>query len=83
MGEVVPDDRLEARVEELAARAAGLSSKALALAREALRRGAEGPLEEALRAVEKIYLDDLMQTEDAREGLNAFLEKRPPFWRHR
>jgi len=83
VGEVVPDERLEARVLELAARAAGLSSMALALAREALRRGAEGPLEEALRAVEKIYLDGLMQTEDAREGLNAFLEKRPPSWRHR
>jgi cyclohexa-1,5-dienecarbonyl-CoA hydratase len=83
VGEVVPDDRLEARVLELAGRAAGLSSKALALARQALRRGAEGPLEEALGTVEKIYLDDLMKTEDAAEGLSAFLEKRPPSWRHR
>ncbi len=83
VGEVVSDESLEARIEELAARAAGLSSRALALARQALRRGAEGPLEEALRAVETIYLDDLMKTEDAAEGLNAFLEKRPPSWRHR
>jgi len=33
-----------------------------------------------LAAVEKLYLDELMQTNDAIEGLNAFLEKRKPVW---
>lgn len=32
--------------------------------------------------VERLYLDELMQTRDAHEGLNAFIEKRPPVWEH-
>jgi cyclohexa-1,5-dienecarbonyl-CoA hydratase len=83
VSEVVSDERLDERVQELAARGAGLSSAALSRARLALRRGGDGPFEEALRAVETIYLDDLMRTEDASEGIEAFLEKRPPRWRHR
>ncbi len=33
-------------------------------------------------AVEKLYLDGLMSTSDAVEGLNAFIEKRPAKWRN-
>lgn len=83
VSEVVPDAGLDERIASLAARAARLSSSTHRLARLALRRGAEGSVEEALRAVERIYLDDLAKTEDAQEGLTAFLDKRPPLWRHR
>jgi cyclohexa-1,5-dienecarbonyl-CoA hydratase len=38
------------------------------------------PFPEALGKVEKLYLGDLMQTKDAKEGLAAFLEKRAPTW---
>ncbi|MEQ8764604.1 MAG: enoyl-CoA hydratase/isomerase family protein [Planctomycetota bacterium] len=38
---------------------------------------------EALPRIESAYLDELMSTEDAKEGIDAFLEKRPPQWRHR
>jgi cyclohexa-1,5-dienecarbonyl-CoA hydratase len=34
-------------------------------------------------SVERLYLDELMRTEDAQEGVRAFLEKRPPVWRNR
>ena len=34
-------------------------------------------------ACEKIYLDELTQTEDMHEGLAAFMEKRQPAWNHR
>ncbi len=34
-------------------------------------------------AVERLYLDELMQTRDAVEGLNAFLAKRAPNWENR
>ena len=33
-----------------------------------------------LGAIEKLYLQDLMATHDANEGLAAFLEKRKPYW---
>jgi cyclohexa-1,5-dienecarbonyl-CoA hydratase len=34
-----------------------------------------------LRRLERLYLDELMATRDAVEGITAFLEKRPPTWR--
>ena len=36
-----------------------------------------------LDAVERLYLEELMATRDAVEGLTAFLEKRPPVWEDR
>jgi cyclohexa-1,5-dienecarbonyl-CoA hydratase len=36
-----------------------------------------------LPAIEQIYLQELMATEDANEGLQAFMERRSPVWRHR
>jgi cyclohexa-1,5-dienecarbonyl-CoA hydratase len=36
-----------------------------------------------LAAVERLYLDELMRTRDAVEGLAAFIAKRPPNWEHR
>lgn len=39
--------------------------------------------QEALRHVNQFYLENVMQTEDAQEGLKAFLEKRQPRWNNR
>jgi cyclohexa-1,5-dienecarbonyl-CoA hydratase len=36
-----------------------------------------------IRAVERLYLDELMATRDAVAGLEAFIAKRPPQWQHR
>lgn len=36
-----------------------------------------------LADVERLYLDDLMRTEDAVEGIEAFIAKRPPKWKDR
>jgi len=36
--------------------------------------------DKGLARAEKIYLQELMETKDAQEGVAAFLEKRPPTW---
>ncbi len=50
-------------------------------------RAARQPFAELARAriedVEALYLDGLMATRDANEGLTAFIEKRQPRWEHR
>jgi len=50
-------------------------------------RAARGAFAELARArladVEALYLEELMRTRDATEGLQAFLEKRAPRWEHR
>lgn len=48
--------------------------------KRALREGAAGGLE-VLERIERRYLNDLMRLDDAAEGIQAFLEKRPPQWR--
>ncbi len=36
--------------------------------------------DERLARVERLYLEELMKTHDANEGLAAFIEKRKPAW---
>ena len=40
-------------------------------------------LRKMLPAVEEMYLRELMETDDANEGINSFLEKRKPVWKNR
>jgi cyclohexa-1,5-dienecarbonyl-CoA hydratase len=80
---VVPDDLLEERVLALAGQIGGRSAAALRLAKRALREAADSGPGAGLDRATRIYLDDLMATEDAVEGLTAFVEKRPPAWSHR
>ena len=40
-------------------------------------------LKKMLPAVEEMYLKELMETDDANEGINSFLEKRKPTWKNR
>jgi cyclohexa-1,5-dienecarbonyl-CoA hydratase len=59
------------------------SASSLRLAKKAFRRAASQDLDERLGDVERLYLGELMATEDATEGMKAFMEKREPRWRHR
>jgi cyclohexa-1,5-dienecarbonyl-CoA hydratase len=75
---VVPDDGLDAAMDALAADLSAKSGAVLRIARKALDRGDF----RARRArAEALYLEELMATADAGEGLAAFLEKRSPVWR--
>lgn len=62
---------------------APLSAGSLRLAVRAARIGFLERVTEKLDAVERLYIEELMATRDAVEGLTAFLEKRPPAWEDR
>lgn len=57
-----------------------LSASSLRRARRAARWSFHRTLAGDLNAVERFYLEDLMATPDAEEGIRAFLEKRNPVW---
>ncbi|HET8644848.1 MAG TPA: enoyl-CoA hydratase/isomerase family protein [Vicinamibacteria bacterium] len=76
-------DDADAAAQEWTERVSAKSAAALALARRALRTGAEGDFDDALRRLEALYLTEVLATEDAEEGVAAFLQKRRPAWRDR
>jgi cyclohexa-1,5-dienecarbonyl-CoA hydratase len=80
---VVAPDQLEAKGQEILARLRELSAPALEFTRRALDISRGERLEASLERVENLYLNELMKTEDANEGIDAFMEKRKPVWRNR
>jgi cyclohexa-1,5-dienecarbonyl-CoA hydratase len=59
------------------------SAAALRHASAALRLDVHDAVERLLPRVETLYLNDLMSTDDAAEGIRAFMEKRRPRWKDR
>jgi cyclohexa-1,5-dienecarbonyl-CoA hydratase len=80
---VVPDGELEAKCEEVLNTLRSLSAPALTMARRAFTQSAGLPFDEALKRSEDVYLNQLMQLKDAHEGVEAFVAKRPPRWKHK
>ncbi|HWW76938.1 MAG TPA: enoyl-CoA hydratase-related protein [Pyrinomonadaceae bacterium] len=80
---VVEADQLETKSQEILARLRELSAPALESARRALDAARGRPFLEALERAEDIYLNELMKTEDAHEGVRAFMEKRRPEWKNK
>lgn len=76
---VVPDDRLDDEVARLAGQLAALSPAALRLGKEAIYTMSEMEYGAALRYLREMIVLTAM-TEDAREGIRAFFEKRKPEW---
>ena len=62
---------------------AGKSAVALRHAAAAARAVVRSQVRTLLPEAERLYLQELMQTHDAREGIDAFLSKRTPGWQDR
>ena len=78
---VVKEEDLEPETVEFVKPYLEMSAKVLRLTKKAINAGLKDELEPALKAIEDIYLDELMKSHDAHEGLAAFLEKRSPQWK--
>jgi cyclohexa-1,5-dienecarbonyl-CoA hydratase len=78
---VVPDERLEAEAAALLQRFQEGSAPILQLTRRAVAGGLDLLLPDALRHAEDVYLNQLLATEDAEEGLKAVMAKRKPAWK--
>ena len=71
------------KADEFIGKLTSLSAPVLKLTKRAVDRGLYANISEAITSVEELYLGELMQTEDAHEGLNAYLEKRKPIWKNK
>ena len=79
----IPDAQLDTEVEAVVARFRELSAPVLQSARRAMVGALDLPFAEAMRHAEDVYLNQLMATEDATEGLRAVGAKRKPVWKDR
>lgn len=82
VNQVVPYDQLIPAGEKMAASFLKGAPLALRYIKEAIYKGSEMTLEQGLR-FESDLQSLVMQTEDAKEGPKAFVEKRPPVWKGR
>lgn len=76
----VTDEKLATAVDECLGHLRKLSPAALALTKKAVYAWDSMHFDKGLARAEKIYLEDLMTTADAKEGVLAFTEKRDPRW---
>ncbi len=81
INKVVPEASFQEEVNGFIEKFKKLSGIVLRLAKEATLAGLNDDPGKGLKAIEKIYLEELMKSHDALEGLKAFLEKRKPIWK--
>ncbi|UCF11687.1 MAG: enoyl-CoA hydratase/isomerase family protein [Thermoplasmatales archaeon] len=81
---ILPMENFEIEAEKfINEKLANNSAIVLQLTKRAFMEGATHNYGEAIKKIEDIYLNELMKTNDANEGLAAFLEKRRPIWKNK
>ncbi len=79
--EAHPESELQQAIQSTVDHLMKLSPAALAVAKKAFYAWDSMHLDKGLARAEKIYLQELMQTEDVKEGIAAWMEKRKPVWK--
>lgn len=79
---VVPADQLLDEAMKTAGKIAGLSRLTVSMCKESVNRAYETTLSEGVRFERRVF-HSVFATEDQKEGMAAFVEKRDPQWRHR
>jgi len=80
---LVADNALESKCEEILGSIRQLSVPGLEMARRAMLETWGLGFTDALKRSEEIYLNELMSFRDPQEGVEAFIAKRPPRWKHK
>ncbi|MCF8128627.1 MAG: enoyl-CoA hydratase/isomerase family protein [Deltaproteobacteria bacterium] len=83
INKIVSKDDLNSATEDFCKPYLKLSAEVLRKTKKAILTGLMDEFEPSLKVIEDIYLNELMPTADAQEGLNAFMEKRKPVWKNR
>ena len=83
VNKVVPLDTFDTALEDFIQPFSELSLVGIKYSKKGLALGLESSFQEGLERIEKLHKDSLMATEDAHEGLKAFMEKRAPMWKNK
>jgi len=83
VNQVAPPESFDAAVDAFVGKLTALSGVILQHNKRAVQLGLEVGLAAGLADIERYYLQDLMRSEDAVEGLNAFMQKRNPVWKEK
>ena len=78
--EVVPRERLDRRLDEVISILLDNGPAAMAASKDLIRRVASGPVDDAMVEDTAQRIADIRATDEGREGVQAFLEKRGPKW---
>lgn len=81
--EVDPPERLDHRLDEVVAGLLANGPAAMAASKSLIRRVGRGPVDEAMVEDTAVRIADIRASDEGREGVRAFLEKRDPSWRKR
>ena len=76
----VPDLEFNTLLDDVVQGLSKLSPAALAVTKKAMYTWDAMHLDKGLARAERVYLEELMKTGDAHEGIRAFMEKREPKW---
>ena len=82
INQVVPDDKLADQAAVLVRKLLQYSAPVLQLAKKSMIQVQGKPLDEGIRTIEEIYLNELLALDDSKEGIRAFVEKRKPVWKN-
>lgn len=80
---VFPAEGFADHVNSFVSRFTAQSKVIIEMTKKAVDSTLRRPVMEALAEAERLYLNEMMKSEDANEGLKAFLEKRQPVWKNK